>query len=166
MEKASALNTFPPTLSGMETLGQRIKRLRLGRGLTQAQVIAHIPGMTASALSQLENGLTNGLKADNLVGLSKALGVSAQEIMTGRASIQESGYIPVGDEGEIDELTSIWRRLPGEIKREYMARLREVVAAYDILQRHGVTLAHADVKGRLPPAPQVKAVAAKRRKKR
>lgn len=72
-------------LPGMvrETLGERVRRLREAEGLTQEQLVARIPGMTASALSQLENGVSKGVKPENLIGLARELEVSPEELVEG-----------------------------------------------------------------------------------
>lgn len=66
-----------------ETIGERVRRLRKALGLTQGQVVQHIPGMTASALSQIETGETKTVQGPNLVGLARALGVSVEELADG-----------------------------------------------------------------------------------
>jgi transcriptional regulator with XRE-family HTH domain len=68
----------------METIGQRIKRMRLALKLTQKEAVAQIPGMSPSALSQIEIGMTQDVKAENLLGLAKRFGVTVEELITGK----------------------------------------------------------------------------------
>jgi transcriptional regulator with XRE-family HTH domain len=69
----------------METLGERVRRLRLEADeMTQDALAAQVPGMSASAISQLENGNSKGVKPENLLHLSRALGVSMHELVTGK----------------------------------------------------------------------------------
>lgn len=81
----SMLELSPLNVAGMkETLGERVRRLREERGLTQPQLVARIPGMSASALSQLENGLSKGVRPNNLIGLARELDVTPEELVEGR----------------------------------------------------------------------------------
>src|SRR5438552_10065133 len=67
--------------SGEETIGQRIRRLRLKRGLSQRQLSG--PGVSYAYVSRIESGGRKpSLKAMRL--LAQRLGVSLEEIETGR----------------------------------------------------------------------------------
>lgn len=66
----------------MDTLGGRVKKLR-GK-LTQKELAALVPGMSASAISQLESGMSKGVKPENLIDLAKALGMTAEELVRGK----------------------------------------------------------------------------------
>jgi transcriptional regulator with XRE-family HTH domain len=57
---------------GMETMGDRIKLLRQARNLTQEQV-AKACGITKSAVSQWENGLTSSIKLPTVLALVDVL---------------------------------------------------------------------------------------------
>lgn len=50
----------------METMGERIKRVRENRGLDQ-KAVADIVGVTAAAISQWESGATKGIKPENFL---------------------------------------------------------------------------------------------------
>jgi DNA-binding Xre family transcriptional regulator len=50
----------------METMGDRMKALRLSRGLTQEEV-AKIMGITGPALSMIENGVNKNVRLDNFL---------------------------------------------------------------------------------------------------
>jgi phage repressor protein C with HTH and peptisase S24 domain len=66
-----------------ETMGERARRRREAMKLTQEQVTAQVPGMSASALSQFENGISKGLRPENLVDLARVLGMTAEELVEG-----------------------------------------------------------------------------------
>lgn len=87
-----------------ETLGQRVRRLRKALKLTQGQVVQHIPGLTASALSQIENGQTKVLQGPNLIGLARALGVSVDELNDG---VEKGASPPDGKYVLVREYTAI-----------------------------------------------------------
>lgn len=102
-------------------LGERIQQLRSARGENQ-QALARAIGITRSAISQLESGLTHGLKPDNLVAAARHFGLSVEELLHGNDSsprlIVEQpeplyathrhcpvvGTVQAGDDGFWDEL--------------------------------------------------------------
>src|SRR2546423_6839820 len=66
---------------GEETIGQRVRRLRLKRGLSQRQLSA--PGVGYAYISRIENeGRKPSLKVMRI--LARRLGVSLEELETGR----------------------------------------------------------------------------------
>lgn len=67
----------------IETMGVRVKRLRMALQLTQEEVVQTVPGMSASALSQLESGKSRGVRPENLIELARALKVSPEELVYG-----------------------------------------------------------------------------------
>jgi transcriptional regulator with XRE-family HTH domain len=68
-------------LDGEETIGQRVRRLRLKRGLSQRELAG--PGVSYAYVSRIENGGRKpSLKALRL--LAQRLGVSLEELETGR----------------------------------------------------------------------------------
>lgn len=64
----------------MESLGERVRRLRKALGLKQGEVVRNVPGMTPSALSQIESGKTKELRGQNLVDLARALQTTPEEL--------------------------------------------------------------------------------------
>lgn len=66
----------------METIGQRIRRLRLDRGIDKQADIAKPAGITQSTLSDIESK-NKSFSATVLYALAKELGVSTDEIMFG-----------------------------------------------------------------------------------
>lgn len=63
-------------------IGQRIRRLRQKKGLSQA-ALARGVGVTRSAVSQIESGTTRGTKPDNLLAYARELGVDVEELVHG-----------------------------------------------------------------------------------
>lgn len=54
------------------TIGNRIRSIRVARGLSQTK-LAKIIGVTQGALSQIEVGFVKAVKAETLVRLASAL---------------------------------------------------------------------------------------------
>jgi transcriptional regulator with XRE-family HTH domain len=69
----------PPLNLGKETLGQRIRRLRKERGLTQAQ-LAEQMGIAEILISDYERGRLR-VSAETAVRLALAFGVSTDELL-------------------------------------------------------------------------------------
>lgn len=72
----------------MTTLGEHVRELRIAAGLSQAQ-LGESAGVTGSAISQLESGLSKTLKGDTLVRLARALAVDPTRLMTDSAPKSE-----------------------------------------------------------------------------
>ena len=67
-------------MSGSETIGERLRRLREAQGLTQRDLIA--PGVSAQYISKIERGQRNAsVKA--LRKIAPKLGITAQYLETG-----------------------------------------------------------------------------------
>ncbi|AWY99580.1 putative HTH-type transcriptional regulator [Rhodobiaceae bacterium] len=69
--------------------GERIKIAREEAGLSVAALSRRTGNITASAISQLESGQSKGAKPDNLVALSKALGVEVVWLATGEGPMKK-----------------------------------------------------------------------------
>ncbi|MDT5237502.1 MAG: hypothetical protein QOF47_3489 [Mycobacterium sp.] len=63
------------------SLGTRIQRLRIERGLTQEQ-LALLSGLSRNVLMDVEHG-RRGILHERLFDIAKALGVSAAELLEG-----------------------------------------------------------------------------------
>lgn len=86
----------------MESMGERIRRIRLERGIKRQQDLAALVGLAQGQVSDIESkGRT--VTAENLIALSKALRVSPE-------------YLVSGEEAEMHELEiiRIYRSLPPE----------------------------------------------------
>lgn len=71
--------------SYVETLGQRIERLRKERNLSQQQV-ASAAKVSRVAVTKWESGVTKNLKLENLLAMCDLFGVSAEELISGVTS--------------------------------------------------------------------------------
>jgi phage repressor protein C with HTH and peptisase S24 domain len=68
-------------MHGVETIGERVKRLRLARGWTQQQLAARA-GRSQVTISDIERGRNKSSR--DLVGIADALDVSAQYLSSGK----------------------------------------------------------------------------------
>src|SRR5919108_3970048 len=73
--------------AGEETIGQRIRRLRLKRGLSQRQLA--VPGVGYAYISRIENG-DREPSLKTLRKLARRLGVSVEELETGQRITAEA----------------------------------------------------------------------------
>lgn len=67
----------------METIGDRVKRLREQRGWTQAQLTAKMGVNSATTLSRIENGVTKEMRMPMAQKLAEIFGVTPEYIMYG-----------------------------------------------------------------------------------
>jgi transcriptional regulator with XRE-family HTH domain len=75
----------------MESIGQRIRRLRLERGLIRQKQLADLIGVNQSTISAIESKPV-ALTAENLYKIARALQVTPDLIMTG-TEIDDMGSI-------------------------------------------------------------------------
>lgn len=68
--------------SSMETMGERLRRLRVARGYTQPE-FAKLVGVTKSAVSQWEDDSTKNLKLTTLARVLEILGTDLQYLVWG-----------------------------------------------------------------------------------
>lgn len=69
----------------MDSIGRRIKAARKAAQLSQAELARRV-GVTPSAVSQLETGLTHDPKPDHLLRYAQALRLDVSELITGKAA--------------------------------------------------------------------------------
>ncbi len=79
----------------MDTFHEKIKSLRLSRGLSQEE-IADLMGIQRSTYGNFERGSTN-LFSPNLLKFAKAIGVTPEEIFSPEPDIPLGGYLAEGD---------------------------------------------------------------------
>lgn len=77
----------------MAGVGERIKKRRQELEWTQDQ-LAQKAGISKSFLSDLENG-KRSVGAENLLDIARALGVSIDFLMTGKASKDQAAEVPI-----------------------------------------------------------------------
>lgn len=84
-----------------ETIGSRISKFRKAKGMTQEE-LANIMGVSSQAVSKWENDASCP-DISLLPQLCKTLGVSTDELLTGKKS--EVKMIPAQERKSLDELT-------------------------------------------------------------
>lgn len=72
----------------METIGERIVRLRKERNLSQLQV-ANAAQVSRVAVTKWESGATKNLKLENLLAMCDLFGVSAEELISGIETVTQ-----------------------------------------------------------------------------
>ena len=77
----------------MAGVGERIKKRRLELDWTQDQ-LCQKAGLSKGFLSDLENE-KRSVSADNLLDIARALGVSLDYLMTGKASKEQPAEVPI-----------------------------------------------------------------------
>ena len=77
----------------MSSVGERIKERRLEIGWTQDQLCTKA-GLSKSFLSELENG-KRSVSAANLLDIARALNVSLDYLMTGKASNETQSEVAI-----------------------------------------------------------------------
>lgn len=77
----------------MSSLGERIKQRRMDLGWTQDQLCTKA-GISTSFLSDLENG-KRSVSASNLLDIARALSVSLDFLMTGKASTEQQTEVSI-----------------------------------------------------------------------
>lgn len=88
--KDTVLDVLYAASMDTETMGERLKRLRVARGLTQAE-FAKMVGVTKSAVSQWEGDSTKNLKLEVLAKVLDALNTDLRYLVWG-----ESRGLPTG----------------------------------------------------------------------
>lgn len=145
----------------MATLGDRIKQRREQLDLSQA-ALARALGITRSSISQIESGLTKGLKPDHLLKAATALSTTVEALVRGTAhpviagqETRESMRV-YGSREEL--LLEHWRALTPGQQREFLKRIRAQAAANRlVVQINGRPLSTAPDKriersyGTVPP---------------
>lgn len=99
--------------------GQRLRKLRNGKGLTQEMVASHI-GMSMAGYKKIEHG-SNGARVDTLLMLAKLYGVSLDYIVYGR----EEGIFDVMADGQ-----------PEAVKKYIAATIKSIIDNMDILENN------------------------------
>lgn len=109
----------------MESIATRVRRLREGRQLTQAQLAAEI-GVKQPTIANIERGRTLQLKGYVLQGLAAALHTTPDFILEG----EEQGDADLNSlKAELDQL---WRRLPQQHRETLLQTARGLLRAAEI----------------------------------
>lgn len=105
----------------MEKVGDRIRRLRLSRKLTQGQVAKAI-GITQGSFTQLETGKSKSPASSTLTRLARFFEVEPEWLMTGKG-VQNSVSLLTDAESE---LILLFRALSTESRDYVLGRARSV----------------------------------------
>lgn len=92
--------------SRMETMGDRIRQLRVARGLTQPE-LAELCGVTKSAVSQWEDGSTTDIKLIPFLKLLDTLKTDGRYLVYG----EDRGPAPVAETSSMGRF-----RRPGGVR--------------------------------------------------
>ena len=74
----------------IDTIGNRLRRIRMARGLTTKEV-AQAAGVAVSTYREWEYG--RAIQGEPYVALSRVLGVSLLELLTGAAPAAQDGWM-------------------------------------------------------------------------
>ena len=117
-----------------DTLGSRVTSLRKSRGFNQKQ-LAETAGVTPATLSRIEAGKINKIRPETLMGLSRALGVSA-EYITGKTDQVNPSHLLESDECLMDVFTSYIKL--GKERRETLRNMARFLATEEAQQGNQV----------------------------
>jgi transcriptional regulator with XRE-family HTH domain len=76
------MTSEPTILSGIEPLGDRVRRLRDARGWSRTE-LARRAGVTTSQIARLEGGQRNSVQGETIARYAAAFGVSRTYIFLG-----------------------------------------------------------------------------------
>lgn len=86
----------------MQTIGERVRALRIMRGMKQA-TLAKAAGIKPPSLSQIETGRTKTLKASTILRIAAALDTNPSFLMSGTGS-PEMADAPNPNDEEVMEV--------------------------------------------------------------
>lgn len=117
----------------MQTLGSRVKALRLSKHLNQEQ-LAKLVGVTQPAIAKIESGVTKNIKGYVLEALCKALSSTSTYIMQGAAN---------DDDHEAEmitaEMTAIFKDLDSDDKEVLVRIARGMVGNKSLVSKKKAT---------------------------
>lgn len=95
--------------SDVEKLGDRVRRLRLEKGLTQDD-LARLIGKKFLTINLIENHKTENPKADTIEALARELGTTSDYLLNGKET-PETTYEPLDDESRpmVERLLDMYR---------------------------------------------------------
>lgn len=109
-------------------IGKRVKAMRLSRGMSQKQ-LAKAVGIAAPSLSDIENGITKSLKADTILGLTKALECSSEWLNTGKGNPAAPAPIKTIEESE---LLAVFKTLSHQNQSALLATARALLSTQEM----------------------------------
>lgn len=110
-------------------LKTRIQKARTSVGLNKAQFAAKI-GVTRSALTQIEGGMTRSLSSDTAIAIEKLTGYRAQWLVHGDGQeMHAPGARYRFDAKQQGRLLELFDQLTGTQRLEFLNKLEEMVAS-------------------------------------
>lgn len=85
-----------------EHLGAHIKKFRITRGMTQAE-LAYMASVSSQFISNVERGVKANPRLDTLTRVADALGVSVSKLISNSLTIQEEASEDSGKQTEKDK---------------------------------------------------------------
>lgn len=105
-------------------IGERIKQIRAELGLSQAELGEMAGGVSKSAVSQWERGLTSP-ERDALMALRRKRGISPDWIIHGKGEMFEPVRHPTDDEAE---LLTAWGELLESERARMLAEIKDLAS--------------------------------------
>lgn len=133
---------------GPESFGDRVKRLRIEAGLERPE-LAQRAGVPYSTLAEIENTGKESTRAEYLVALADALGVSARELAIGQKLHEATGVFLTLAE---NELLKAYRAASAAERKQIQAYL-EGLAARPGRAKRRQTAPFGDAGRTIPPKP-------------
>lgn len=110
----------------MPTIGERVKRLREGRLISQRQLAEEV-GVKQPTIANIEGGRTKQIKGYVLEKLAEALNTTTSYILTG------DKHQGAADEAAIQaELVGIWKKLPEPYRTTLLQTARGLLKAAEV----------------------------------
>lgn len=103
------------------TIGERIKELRISKGISQID-LAEKTGSSKQTIYKYENGIVTNIPSDKLESIANILGCTPAYLM----GWNEKKTVPVFEPEHI-ELIDLYSRLEPEQKQTVMSLLRSLV---------------------------------------
>jgi transcriptional regulator with XRE-family HTH domain len=117
-----------------ETIGARVRRVRMERGITQAR-LAHLLGVTRQQVNNLERGRQRTMHERSLGRYAKALGVSEHYLFTGISEPPDLDGLPA---------LEIYLRQTSRLSDENIAQVARIVRSLEAEQQLARLLAKQD----------------------
>ena len=111
-----------------QTLGGRIKSLRIARGLAQPDLAARV-GISQPSLSNIERNKTEKLRGDTLAGLCRELGVTPDVLLRGTTTRNPESVLHEA------EIMGLWRQLTDDDQSHLLAVARALAQRRTTLPR-------------------------------
>ena len=108
-----------------KSVGVRLRHARKLRGLKQEE-LAKKSGLSQSAISELEGGLSKSPWGTNLISLAQSLDVNPEWLASGKGPMD--GAVPPLP-ADAEKVARDWLRLAPEVRRSVATMIRDMVAS-------------------------------------